>query len=163
MVIIIEIISFCLDYIISYILPSTKNNLSLSTPLIIPISIYLIYPLFKKNNNSYLNIVIVIGIIYDLIFTNLPINSLLFYIIGLISIYIYKQYNISKYSNILFIVFIIILYETINLIVLYLFNIIDFSFSNLIYKIIHTMITNVIYGIIIFEIINSNKKHTYYL
>ena len=57
---IIVVISFILDIITSNIFPYMRENLSLLTPLFVPVSIYLIYP-YYKSNNKYLNLTIIIN------------------------------------------------------------------------------------------------------
>ena len=87
MSIIIVIISLFLDGILSNYLPYLVNNLSLFTPLFTLVSIFIIYPFFKKKEKKYLISVFIIGIIYDLFYTNLLFfNAVLFFIIGLITI-----------------------------------------------------------------------------
>ena len=51
---IIITLSLILDGILSNIFPYTVNNLSLFTPLLTLISIYLIYPFYKKKENKYI-------------------------------------------------------------------------------------------------------------
>ena len=61
---IIVIISLFLDGILSNYLPYLYTNLSIFTPLLTLISIFMIYPFFKKKERTYFIIIFIIGIIY---------------------------------------------------------------------------------------------------
>ncbi len=153
----IIIISFILDYFLSLYLPYERNNLSYLTPLFIPILIYLLYPRFK-DKKIYILISIIIGIIYDLIYTNLLFfNGILFLIISLITILIYKYLKNNIYLNIIYLLFIIIFYELISILIYILFGVISISYSDIIYRITHVIIINIIYGTILYMIISHKK------
>ena len=155
--ILIIIISFILDYFLSLYLPYERNNLSYLTPLFIPILIYLLYPRFK-DKKKYILISIIIGIIYDLIYTNLLFfNGILFLIISLITILIYKYFKNNIYLNNIYLLFIIILYELVSILIYILFGVITISFSDVIYRITHVIIINIIYGTILY-MITSHKR-----
>ena len=90
MSIVILIISLLLDGIINNNIPYI--NLSLFTPLLTLISIIVIYPLYKKEDNKYLITIFITGIIYDLLYTNLLFyNGVLCVLLGLLNIYINKK------------------------------------------------------------------------
>jgi len=85
--IIFIIISLLLDGILNNLLPFI--NLSLFTPLLTLISIIIIYPLYIKKKKEYLLTIFITGIIYDLLYTNqLFLNGVVFFIIGLIIIFL---------------------------------------------------------------------------
>lgn len=149
---IIVVISFILDIITSNIFPYMRENLSLLTPLFVPVSIYLIYP-YYKSNNKYLNLTIIIGFIYDIFMTNyLPLNSFLFFIIGLETIYINKLFKLNFITLLVFTILIIISYELIEGILLYLTGIIEIDIKEIIYYITNSLLINVIYSLIISNI-----------
>lgn len=149
---IIVIISFILDYFLSLYLPYERNSLSYLTPLFIPILIYLIYPLFKKKN-KYIIISFIIGIIYDLLFTNLLFfNGIIFLLISFYTIFIYKYLKVNIYLNILYILSVIIFYELISIFIYIIYGVISITFSDVIYRITHLIIINIIYGTIIYMI-----------
>ena len=100
---IIQILSLLLDGILTNFLPYLQNDLSLFTPLLSVISIFLIYPFFRKEKKKYLINVFIYGMIYDLFYTNLLFwNACIFLVIGLLTIFIYKNYEISLLKIILF-------------------------------------------------------------
>lgn len=148
-------ISLILDGILSNIFPYTVNNLSLFTPLLTLISIYLMSPFYKKKENKYILTLFLTGIIYDLLYTNLIFyNAIIFTIIGIISKYIYKHYEINYLNIIIQIILIVTSYELLNALIIILFNIVPMSITRLFYKITHSLLLNIIYSELLLLIIN---------
>lgn len=160
---IIQILSLLLDGILTNFLPYLQNDLSLFTPLLSVISIFLIYPFFRKEKKKYLINVFIYGMIYDLFYTNLLFwNACIFLVIGLLTIFIYKNYEISLLKIIIPIIVIITSYELINASIIWIFHLVPITLSKVIYKITHTLLLNIIYGVVIYFIIsmipNKYKK-----
>ena len=152
---IIITLSLILDGILSNIFPYTVNNLSLFTPLLTLISIYLIYPFYKKKENKYILTIFLTGIIYDLLYTNLIFyNAITFTIIGIISKYIYKHYEINYLNIIIQIILIVTIYELLNALIIIIFNLVPMSIPKLLYKITHSLLLNIIYSELLLLIIN---------
>lgn len=148
-------LSLILDGILSNIFPYTVNNLSLFTPLLTLISIYLIYPFYKKKENKFILTLFLTGIIYDLLYTNLIFyNAIIFTIIGIISKYIYKHYEINYLNIIIQIILIVTIYELLNALIIILFNLVPMSITRLFYKITHSLLLNIIYSELLLLIIN---------
>lgn len=157
--ILIIISSFILDIILSNVLPFMKGDLSIFTSLFVPITIYLIYPFYKNQKLKYYIESFIIGIIYDLIFTNLLFfDGIIFLIISLVSVKIYKNFIVDKYKNIMYVFLIIILYEFLVASIFLIFNLVPISFYDFIYKISHTLLINVVYGFLLYEIIGSGSR-----
>lgn len=155
----IIISSFILDIILSNVLPFMKGDLSIFTSLFVPITIYLIYPFYKNQELRYYIESFIIGIIYDLIFTNLLFfDGVIFLIISLVSVKIYKNFIVDKYKNIMYVFLIIILYEFLVASIFLIFNLVPISFYDFIYKISHTLLINVVYGFLLYEIIGSGSR-----
>lgn len=155
----IIISSFILDIILSNVLPFMKGDLSIFTSLFVPITIYLIYPFYKNQKLKYYIESFIIGIIYDLIFTNLLFfDGVIFLIISLVSVKIYKNFMVDKYKNIMYVFLIIILYEFLVASIFLIFNLVPISFYDFIYKISHTLLINVVYGFLLYEIIGSGSR-----
>lgn len=155
----IIISSFILDIILSNVLPFMKGDLSIFTSLFVPITIYLIYPFYKNQKLKYYIESFIIGIIYDLIFTNLLFfDGVIFLIISLVSVKIYKNFIVDKYKNIMYVFLIIILYEFLVASIFLIFNLVPISFYDFIYKISHTLLINVVYGSLLYEIIGSGSR-----
>ncbi len=157
--ILIIISSFILDIILSNFLPFMKGDLSIFTSLFVPITIYLIYPFYKNQELKYYIESFIIGIIYDLIFTNLLFfDGVIFLIISLVSVKIYKNFIVDKYKNIMYVFLIIILYEFLVASIFLIFNLVPICFYDFIYKISHTLLINVVYGFLLYEIIGSGSR-----
>ena len=155
--ILIIISSFILDIILSNVLPFMKGDLSIFTSLFVPITIYLIYPFYKNQKLKYYIESFIIGIIYDLIFTNLLFfDGVIFLIISLVSVKIYKNFIVDKYKNIMYVF--LILYEFLVASIFLIFNLVPISFYDFIYKISHTLLINVVYGFLLYEIIGSGSR-----
>ena len=157
--ILIIISSFILDIILSNVLPFMKGDLSIFTSLFVPITIYLIYPFYKNQELKYYIESFIIGIIYDLIFTNLLfLGGVIFLIISLVSVKIYKNFIVDKYKNIMYVFLIIILYEFLVASIFLIFNLVPICFYDFVYKISHTLLINVVYGFLLYEIIGSGSR-----
>ena len=156
---IIEIISLLLDGILTNFLPYLENDLSLFTPLLSVITIFLIVPFYRKDEKKYLINVFIYGIIYDLFYTNLLFwNAFIFLIIALIAIFIYKNYEINFLKIIIPLIVIITSYELINASIIWIFQLVPITFSKVIYKITHTLLLNIIYGELIYIILKIIPK-----
>ena len=157
---IIIISSFIIDLILCLLLPYMRNSLSLFTPLIVPVTIYLIYPFYKKKEKKYIVTTIILGLIYDLRFTNLLFfNAILFLSISLITIYINKNFRVNLLSNTLFTILVIIIYEVTEGLLFYIYGVTTINIREVIYYITHSLITNVIYTTIIYFFIKSDKNY----
>lgn len=156
---IIETISLLLDGILTNYLPFLGNDLSLFTPLLSVISIFLIYPFFRKEEKKYLMNIFIYGLIYDLFYTNLLFwNATIFLIIGLLTIFIYKNYEISFLKIIIPIIVIITSYELLNASIIWIFHLVPITFTKVIYKITHTLLLNIIYAEIIYLLLKIIPK-----
>lgn len=163
MTIIVLIISLLLDGLLTNYLPFLVGNLSLFTPLLTLVSLFVIYPYYRKREKRYFIIIFVVGIIYDLYYTNLLFfDAILFLIIGLVSRFICKNFEVSYLKLILYIVIIITIYELLYGVILLVFNLVPVTFNKILYKILHSLILNILYGEVIFIILklipNKYKK-----
>jgi len=155
----IIIISLILDGIFSNILPYIPGNLSIFTPLLTLVSIIIIYPLYKKKEKDDLVTCFLTGIIYDLLYTNLLFfNGLLFTLLGLIIIFSIKNFGISYIKLLLYVIAVITIYEISNALIIIIFNLVPITFNDLIYKIIHSLLLNVIYAELLLLIVNLLPK-----
>jgi len=152
--IIILILSILLDGILTNFLPYLVNDLSLFTPLLTVVSIFIIYPFYRKNEKKYFITLFILGIIYDLLYTNLLFfNGVLFILIGFISKYINKNYEITPIRLILYTIIIIVSYESLTGLILFIFRVVPVTLYKVWYKIIHSLLLNIIYVELIYLII----------
>lgn len=154
---IILILSFILDGILTNFLPYIE--LSLFTPLLTLVSIFLIYPLYKKTEIRYFVTLIILGILYDLFYTNLLFfNAILFLIIGFITKIIYKNLDINFIKLIIYIIGIIIIYELTTGLIIFIFNLVPITITKILYKITHSILLNVIYAELIYLVLKIIPK-----
>ena len=160
--IIIVIISFFLDGILSNFLPFMMGDLSLFTPYFTLISLVIIYPFFKEKDREYYILIGVTGFLYDLFYTNLLFTHTLFFLlIGLVVSYIYKKMELNLLTNLFLIIFTIIFYQVVFSLCLFIFNVVPITIENTLYLISHSLILNIIYGEILYLICKylPHKRH----
>ena len=157
--IIIMILSLLLDGILTNYLSYLPNDLSLFTPSLTLISIFLIYPFYRKNIKKYLITIFILGFLYDLFYTNLFFyNAIIYLLLGYLIGFIYKNLEISFIRNLFYLPLIIILYESINALIILIFHFVPITLDKLIYKISHTLLLNIIYAEIIYLLIKIIPK-----
>lgn len=153
--IIIVLISLLLDGFLTNILPYTVENLSLLTPSLTLISLLLIYPFFRKKEMKYTILILITGIIYDLLYTNLLFfNAILFYIVIKVMQYIYKKYEINYFTIIINTIIAITTYEVLQVIIISIYNLYPITLYSLVYKIKSSLLLNIIYAELIYFIIS---------
>lgn len=153
--IIIVLISLLLDGFLTNILPYTVENLSLLTPSLTLISILLIYPFYRKKEMKYTTLILITGVIYDLLYTNLLFfNAILFYIVIRIMQYIYKNYEINYFTIIINTIIAITTYEVLQVIIISIYNLYSITLYSLVYKIKSSLLLNIIYAELIYFIIS---------
>ena len=102
--IIIFIVSFFLDGILSNFLPYMVGDLSLFTPMLTIVSFVVVYPFFIKKTKWYFVSCFFIGIFYDFMYTNLLFyNAILFLGIGCITLllerFVRRNYDSNGYGH----------------------------------------------------------------
>lgn len=152
--VIILVVSFLLDGILSNFLPYMVGDLSLFTPMFTIVSLVIIYPFFTKKLKYFFITCFLVGLVYDFMYTNLLFyNAVLFLAVGLILMFLYRYIRPSWLSLILFIVVVIAGYECMNAIVILAFQLVPMTFYRLLYKISHSLLLNLCYGEILYFII----------
>ena len=153
---IIMIISLLLDGILTNYLPYMQNNLTIFTPLFTVVSIFLIFPLYHKKEKQFFITIFILGITYDLFYTNLLFfNATLFLIIGLLTKFLYKNYEVNYLKLIAYISIIVISYESLTGLILFIFQVVPVTIPKIFYKITHSLLINIIYAEIVCLIINN--------
>lgn len=145
MIALLLIIALFLDGYLSTIIPLN----SLLLPLLTVTTLHLIYPYFNKNKEKfYYMLAFITGIIYDLLYTNLLLfNAFVFLFIAKITKHIYINYQQSIIKTLLYLLFIIIVYEFVSASIFFVFQITTVTMAKIIYKIVHSLLLNVIYAI----------------
>lgn len=156
---VIILISIILDGILTNYLPYLVNDLSLFTPLLTVVSIFILYPLNRKKETKFFILMFIVGIIYDLLYTNLLfLNGLLFVLIAFISKIIYKNFETSYFKLIIYTILIIVIYESVYAGILFIYRVVPITIYKLFYKISHTLILNIIYTELLYFIIKHLPK-----
>src|SRR5574344_1473663 len=127
MIIVIMIISFLLDGIISNIVGMN----SILLPLTLLTSFIIIYPYFCKDNKKYLIYLIIAGVFYDLAYGDIYLlNVIIFPIMGLFISFLYDNLSTNTFTFILKLLLVVSIYRSLLL--------------NIIYGLILYLITNII-------------------
>ena len=134
---IIVIISFLLDGILSNYLPYMLGDLSLFTPYFTLVSIIVIYPLFVKKLKNYYILVGITGFLYDLFYTNLLFtNTIFFLLVTYIITFLYKKMALNLLTNIFIVILSLFIYHAIFVLCLFIFNVVPINFEKILYFIV---------------------------
>lgn len=152
---------------LSFVLESILSNfISIQTKLLNPLfsilSLIILYPYFYNKEKSYYLTAIILGIFYDVVYTNtLCLNAVVFLIIA----FLIKKMNIWISNNIinvtLMALIIIIVYRSITYFLLIIINYLKFKPDALLNSILSSIIINVLYVVFAYLITDyiSKKKH----
>lgn len=155
MIYIILLFSFLLECSFSNILSIN----SILIPLFLLTSLTIIYPYLKKEKHNFIIICTILGLLYDISFYNSAfINTISFGVCSIIIIigYNYLTYNILN-ANIINLL-VIIFYRIISYLLLCLIDYLSFNGLILLKGIYSSLIINILYGIIIYIIIDLVSK-----
>lgn len=156
------IISFILDFVLLNVLPFSYLNISYLQPLFLVISVSLIYKLFNSDKQYFITIVIVSILYGSLFMNNILLGMFLLLLVGMITKFYNKYINLNNFTIIIEVISIIILYEFLIYLITNISFITFFSINNLLYKISHSIIINLIYVILIYNLyIKKVLKKTY--
>lgn len=155
--------------ILSFFLDGINSNLLIFSNLLYPLfsllSLVIIYPLYKKGElNKYYILSLVLGLFYDVIYTNtLFLNMTLFLFASILIKLFYNLLNNTIYNSLLIGVFLIICYRLFTYLCLLITESISLNINVLFTSIYSSLIINIIYIIVFyyFCIFISKKLHTY--
>ena len=155
MIYLIIIFSFLFESLFSNVV----NINTFLTPLFLLTSLSILFSYFKNKKTNFFIVSIICGFFYDIVFTNsLFINTISFGICSglIILIYNYVSYNLisSNFINIIIIIF----YRIISYFLLCIIDLIKFNESNLLEGIYNSLLVNIVYGIIIYLIMDVLSK-----
>lgn len=151
--IIIVTISLILDGVLTNFLSYGVDHLTLFTPLTTLISIISIYPFFYHNEKKYYIISFIIGMIYDLFYTNLLfVDGLIFLFIAYFFSKMHKLTGLNSLWIAVYSLVIIVVYEVLVCFIILGFNLVPISIERVVYKILHSLILNIIYAELVYII-----------
>lgn len=157
--IIVTILSFFLESLVSNFV-SIHSNLFL--PLFSIVALVIIYPYFKKERSNYYKVAAILGLFYDIVFTDTLILNLFLF---LMTAYFITKMNYmlsNNYFNVaLMTVLAIAFYRSISFFVLVIIGYLPFSWFALGRGIMTSLVLNVIYAVILYGITDfiSHKYH----
>lgn len=155
-------ISLIIDGILTNFLPYNVSELSLFTPLTTLVSLIIVYPLYYHKDKEYYIMAFVLGIIYDLFYTNLLfLNGFLFILVALLYVKLYREIGDGVIKILFSIFFCIVIYELFTAGIILVFNLVPLSFSKILYKIDHSLLLNLIYGEVLYLLMKLIPKKYY--
>lgn len=150
---IILITALFLDGIISTIV--SENSYFI--PHILLTTLFMIYPKYKNNLSTYNAILIITGIIYDLLYTNLLFfHGVIFFVIGKLIKYLRQNYSPRLLINIFLLVIVITSYILLISICLLFFRTTNITIANILNFIKKSLFLNILY-LLLFNPIIKNK------
>lgn len=157
--IIISFISFLLDAFISSYIPISITNNNVLVPMFTLVSLVIIYPYFNNENQNYLIVCLIFGLLYDITFTNtFGLNSTLFCVIGFVTIFLNNGLSNSLISLLIKLVINIVIYNLLLYLILIMLDYMDYRFISLLLKILKSLLLNCIYLIILYFTTNKIAK-----
>ena len=155
MIYIILIFSFLFDAMFSNIVSIN----SFLIPLFLLTSLSILYPYFKNKYMTFFLVSIICGFFYDITLTNTPfINTITFGICSILIIIVYNYINYNIINSNLINIIIIIFYRIISYLFICIVDFVKFNEVILMKGIYNSIIINVIYGIVIYIIIDLISK-----
>lgn len=142
-----------LTTIISFILDSIGSNLKIGLPLFTVISLIISYPYFKKETPNFIRLCGVVGLLYDVVYTDtFFLNMVVFLLIGLIIIYINER-MVNNLINVLITTLIVIIsYRFFTYIILLLTGYLKITSGLLVVSVQNSLLINLIYITILYLI-----------
>ena len=159
-------ITFILDILFSNIISLAYQNINYFFPLLLVSSIPIFY-LLIKNNLKFFTIIIIIGLLYDLLYSDIFLINTYYFLLYSFFIYIFYLNKKITFLNIFLLSFLgIILYDTFIFFILIFLDYSTFKIQYLYYKELRSILVNIIYIIFSYLLLKSrifgSKKHIKY-
>lgn len=157
--IIISFISFLLDAFISSYIPISITNNNILVPMFTLVSIVVVFPYFNNENQKYLIVCLIFGLLYDITFTNtFGLNSTLFGIVGFVIIFLNNGLSNSLISLLIKLVINIVIYNLLLYLILIMLDYMDYGFLSLLFKILKSLLLNCVYLVVLYFTTNKIAK-----
>lgn len=155
---VISIIIIILDGIITYFIPSYFNKLNLFYPML---TVTLIPFLFTINLKNYYHFVFLMGIIYDLLYSNIFLyNALLFLLLSKIDSKMIKYFKNNLFFYLTVAIINIFLYDVISFLLIIITNYQIVTIHDLLYKLKSSIILNLLSVFVFFFLFKKDKYYT---
>lgn len=153
---IISLLAIILDGVISYFLPSYFNKISYLYPMF---TISLIPFLSHSDNKKNLVFIFIIGLIYNLLYSNVFLyHSLVFIMLAKLDYIFLKIFKENILSYIALVTINIILYDSLYFLLIILTNYQIVTFNDLIYKIEKSLPINIMSVFVYHLIVQKSRK-----
>ena len=141
---IISFIVLLLDGIIVYYSEISFNHLNYFYPML---SISLLPFLNCRNERKYYVTCFILGLFYDLLYSNIFLyHAIIFILLGIIDNYILIKFKNNLFLFLILIIINILTYDCLNYFLVIITNYHLVNISDLVYKIIHSLIINIMFG-----------------
>ena len=148
-------ITIFFDFLCCTFISSVYQNINMFFPVILISSLPIFY-LLLKNEKLFFIVVVVTGIIYDALFSDIfLINSYFFVLYGLFINNYYKNHNPKLFNVLIISILGVVFYDGFIFFILILTDYSSFEINDLYYKITRSIVINIIYLIISMIILNS--------
>lgn len=139
------LISIILDIFLSNVIISSYQNINYLFPIIL-ISSFTIFYNIIKNKKVFFILIIVLGIIYDLLYSDIPMLNLYYFLLLGLFLHIFYLNKKPTYFNIVLIsIFSFIFYDIYIAFILILLDYINIEVSFIIYKIASSFLINFLF------------------
>jgi len=156
----VVLLSFFLDGLLSIYQELSIFGVIYFKPMFTIVSLVLIYPKYQKDINNYLKICLVLGLCYDLFYTNmLFLNMLVFPLLGYIIHRVYLFLIDGLVNSLAINLIALVSYNFIIYFVLFLTRYLSFNVSLFLYDLLSILITNTIYFIILYLLLMTDKNN----
>jgi rod shape-determining protein MreD len=163
MVTIIICISFFLDGLLSVYQNISILELIYFRPMFTVAALSLVYLWYFKNHKYYYRTCFITGFFYDLLYTNmLPLNILIFFMLGLIIQKLYSFFKVNLMNGIIINLITIITYHVITFVILFLIGYLSLDLSSISHNFLGIIITNSVFYIILYFIFRRDKHSSRY-
>ena len=163
MILLINLISFFLDGILSLFM--SKDSIFL--PLFTVLSLIEVYPLLK-NKRKLIIIGIIMGFLYDIVYTQtLFMNTIIYFFVSLTIIEAFKFLSYNSFNSLILSFFMIVLYRILSYTFFFILNDVKLNLSLLFKSIYSSLLLNLIYSILFnfvyFKLKVQDKKPDKYI
>ena len=156
---IVTIISYLLDLFLSNIIPIINTSNNFLIPMFTIVSLVLMYPYFNNDRGKFLRYCLLIGFVYDITVTNtLCVNAILFCLLGFIIYFLDSGLSNNLMSIIFKSLIIIFIYDIVMYFILVLIGYINFHIFDLLFKLLKSIVLNIIYIIICYNVTEKIAK-----
>ena len=150
--IVYSVIAFFLENIYSLLFNNTNTY-----PLFFLVTLLLVYQKYDILDTKYIIYLIILGLFYDIVYTNIYIDTILFPVLGFLNIIYKKNVNDNILLNGLFIVVALTLYEIMFYGLFCMLSLNEFSILVYLKTLIYVLIPNLIYYIIMKFILRRSR------